>query len=250
MWEAWTVLAALAEATKRVELGTLVLCAAFRNPALVAKMAVALDSISGGRFTLGLGAGWNEPEFRAFGMPFDQRVDRFAEALAIIQPLLKTGQVDFAGRFYQARNCVLRPRGPRSDGPPLLVASFGPRMLRLTAQYADQWNTAFLSRAASLAEPRAALERACADVGRDPATLGVTATVALTYPDLAGELRAVPDPYTKEYLTGTVEEIAAVIGDYATLGVSHLMFHCLPANAAVFARLAESLRLYRATQPR
>src|SRR5581483_531899 len=106
VWEAWTTLSALAEATTTVELGTLVLCAPFRNPALLAKMASALDEISGGRLILGLGSGWHEPELKAFGMPTDRLASRFAEALAIVAPLLRTGAVDFQGEYYQAVDCV------------------------------------------------------------------------------------------------------------------------------------------------
>src|SRR6266498_1202364 len=126
IWECWTMLAALAEATQRVEIGTLVLCNSFRNPAILA-----------------IGAGWNEPEYEAFGLPFDHRVDRFEEALQILKPLLQEGHVDFAGQYYQARNCDIVPRGPRSEGPPLMVGCErgSPRMLKLTAQYADLWNT-------------------------------------------------------------------------------------------------------------
>lgn len=137
IWECWTMLAALAEATQRVEIGTLVLCNSFRHPAILAKMATTLDEVSHGRLILGVGAGWNEPEYQAFGLPFDHRVDRFEEAMQILKPLLRDGQVDFAGQYYQARNCEIVPRGPRSDGPPLLSGGEGPRMLKLTAQYAD-----------------------------------------------------------------------------------------------------------------
>src|SRR5690349_22697743 len=133
IWECWTMLAALAEATQRVEIGTLVLCNSFRHPAILAKMATAVDEVSGGRLILGVGAGWNEPEYQAFGLPFDHRVDRFEEALQILGPLLRDGHVDFAGRYYQARNCEIVPRGPRPEGPPLMVGSEGgPRMLKLT----------------------------------------------------------------------------------------------------------------------
>lgn len=121
IWECWTTLAALAEATKRVELGTLVVCNSFRNPAILAKMTTTVDEISHGRLILGVGAGWNEPEYQAFGLPFDHRVDRFEEALQIIKPMLREGHVDFAGRYYQARNCEDAPRGPRQQGPPLMV---------------------------------------------------------------------------------------------------------------------------------
>jgi len=133
IWECWSILAALAEATERVLLGTLVMCVPFRNPAVLAKMAATVDEISGGRLILGLGAGWHKPEFEAFGVPFDHKVDRFDEALQIMVPLLREGKVDFSGTYYSAPDCQLLPRGPRPRGPEILIASAKPRMLRLTA---------------------------------------------------------------------------------------------------------------------
>ena len=124
-WEAWTLLAGLAAATSRIELGPLVACTNFHNPALLAKQAATIDEISGGRFILGLGAGWNDTEFKAFGFPFDHRIDRFEESFTIIRTLLREGAIDFDGRFYQARDCELIPRGPRPDGPPLMIGSRG-----------------------------------------------------------------------------------------------------------------------------
>src|SRR5512139_317287 len=109
IWECWTFLSALAEATQRVELGTLVACNSFRNPAQLAKMAITLDEVSQGRLILGIGAGWNKPEYDAFGYPYDHRVDRFEEALQIIRPLLKEDRVDFEGKYYQARDCEIKP---------------------------------------------------------------------------------------------------------------------------------------------
>src|SRR5258706_4049985 len=171
-WECFTFLAGLAEATQRIALGTLVACTAFRHPTVLAKMATALDEVSTGRFTLGLGAGWNEAEFSAFGLPFDHRVSRFEEALQIIAPLVRTGQVDFTGTYYRAADCLDLPRGPRQDGPPLLVAGFGPRMIRLAARYADSINTGF-----NIDDPDSAhakIAAACAEVGRDSAALAIT----------------------------------------------------------------------------
>ena len=139
-WECWSMLCAVAAVTTRVELGPLVLCTGFRNPALIAKMADTLDEISGGRLILGLGAGWNEPEYHAFGFPFDHRFGRFAEAFAIIRTLLKTGHIDFEGTYYTARDCELRPRGPRPDGPPLMIGSQGGKMLELTLPHVRYWN--------------------------------------------------------------------------------------------------------------
>src|SRR4029079_4545265 len=171
IWEGWPMLAALPEATERVEIGTLVLCNSFRNPAILAKMATTADEVSHGRLILGIGAGWNEPEYQAFGLPFDHRVDRCEEALQILRPLLRDGHVDFAGRYYQARDCEDAPRGPRPEGPLLMVGSEGgPRMLRLTAQYADLWNTVYMGGPEAIAGPLAKMRAACEAIGRDPAT--------------------------------------------------------------------------------
>ena len=241
IWECWTMLAALAEATRRVEIGTLVLCTSFRHPAILAKMATAADEVSGGRLILGVGAGWNEPEYQAFGLPFDHRVDRFAEALQILKPLLREGHVDFAGQYYHARNCDNVPRGPRRDGPPLLVGSEGPRMLKLTAQYADLWNTGYMGQPETMAEPLARMAAACREVGRDPATLGITALIGLWFPDLQAKKPGFfPTP-----LTGTVQEIAAAMRGYAELGVQHIMFQCEPYTPEALRRLTEALHLYR-----
>ena len=129
-WEAWTLLAGLSAVTSRVELGPLVACTNFHNPALLAKQAATIDEISGGRFVLGLGAGWNRTEFDAFGFPYDHRIDRFEEAFTIIRTLLRDGAIDFDGRFYQARDCELLPRGPRPAGPPLMIGSARPAHAR------------------------------------------------------------------------------------------------------------------------
>jgi probable F420-dependent oxidoreductase len=241
IWECWTMLAALAEATQRVEIGTLVLCNSFRNPAILAKMATTADEVSGGRLILGVGAGWNEPEYQAFGLPFDHRVDRFEEALQILKPLLREGHVDFAGQYYQARNCDDVPRGPRQAGPPLLVGSEGPRMLKLTAQYADLWNTGYMGQPETMASRLAKIEAACREIGRDPATIGITALIGLWFP----ELQAQKPSFFDNPLTGTVQEIAAAMRGYAQLGVEHVMFQCEPYIAEARQRLTEALQLYR-----
>ena len=111
-WECWSVLSAVAAITTRVEIGPLVLCTAFRNPGLIAKMAATVDEISGGRLILGLGAGWHEPEYSAFGFPFDHRVGRFKEAYTIIRALLREGEIDFEGKFFTLRDCEIRPARP------------------------------------------------------------------------------------------------------------------------------------------
>ncbi|HEV8697191.1 MAG TPA: LLM class flavin-dependent oxidoreductase [Candidatus Limnocylindrales bacterium] len=240
IWECWTILAALAEATHRVELGTLVLAMPFRNPAILAKLATALDEVSGGRLVLGVGAGWNEPEYQAFGLPFDHRVDRFEEALQILKPLLREGRVDLDGAYYQARDAEDLPRGPRADGPPLMIGAEGPRMLRLTAQYADQWNIGYLGGPETLAGPLARIEAACAEVGRDPRTLGVTVLIGLWFPDLEPAKPAFLDLP----LTGSAQDIAAAMRGYAELGVEHLMFQCEPYVPEALERLTAALRIY------
>src|SRR3954466_11928184 len=142
-WEAWTLLSAIAASTTRIELGPLVACTNFHNPAVLAKQAALIDEVSGGRFVLGLGAGWNETEFRAFGFPFDHRIDRFEEAFTIVRTLLRDGRIDHAGRFFEPRDSELLPRPARPGGPPLLVGSVGARMLRITIPHVDAWNAWF-----------------------------------------------------------------------------------------------------------
>jgi probable F420-dependent oxidoreductase len=241
IWECWTVLSALAEATRRVELGPLVLCNSMRNPAMLAKMATTLDEVSQGRLVLGIGAGWNEPEYQAFGLPFDHRVDRLEEALRVLSPLLQDGHTDFAGRYYQARDCEIAPRGPRSAGPPLLVGGEGPRLLALAARYGDMWNTGYMGEPDTMAKPLAKIEAACHRAGRDPATLGVTALIGLWFPDLRPDKPAA----FENLLTGTPSEIAAAMRGYAELGVPHIMFQCVPFNERSLQRLTEALQLYR-----
>jgi probable F420-dependent oxidoreductase len=241
IWECWTVLAALAEATQRVEIGPLVLCNSFRNPAILAKMATTLDEVSGGRLILGVGAGWNEPEYQAFGLPFDHRVSRFEEALQILRPLLRDGHVDFEGQYYQARNCDDVPRGPRPEGPPLMVGCESPRMIKLAARYADLWNIGYMGQPETMAGPLASIEAACGQVGRDPATVGVTALIGLWFPGLQEEK---PGFFDKP-LTGTVEEIAAAMRGYAELGVRHIIVQCVPFNEQSLQQLTEAFRLYR-----
>jgi probable F420-dependent oxidoreductase len=240
IWECWTLLCALAEATESVELGTLVLCNPFRNPALLAKMAHTLDEISDGRLILGIGAGWHEPEFDAFGFPFDHRVGRLEEALQILQPLLKGKTVDFEGEYYQAKNCVVTPAGPRPDGIPLLMGAFGPRMLRLTAEYADMWNTVWHGDVAGTTERVAQVKAACEKAGRDPATLTITAGLSVAYPDL-GDAR----PFAREPLGGSAAEVAAAFAAYEAAGISHLIVQATPTGPESLARLLEAVAAYR-----
>src|SRR4051812_2957475 len=139
-YEAWTTLAAIAAATTRAEIGPLVASTSFHAPAMLAKQAATVDAISGGRLIVALGAGWNAREYRAFGFPYDRRVSRFAEALAIIAALLRDGRCTFAGEFYAVDDCVLDPPPSRPGGPPIMLGSTGPRMLGIGLRVVDAWN--------------------------------------------------------------------------------------------------------------
>jgi alkanesulfonate monooxygenase SsuD/methylene tetrahydromethanopterin reductase-like flavin-dependent oxidoreductase (luciferase family) len=227
IWECWSLLAALAAVTHRVELGSLVACTAFRSPALLAKMADTIDEISGGRLIVGLGAGWDGPENQAFDMKSDHRVDRFEEALQIIVPLLRTGRVDFTGTYYQARECELRPRGPRPGGPPILIGAKGPRMLRLAATYADLWNAEGPGhRPEEMSTRRAAGDAACVAVGRDPATLGRSASVVINLP--MGQGWQPSSAQGKQQGPTSPEEVAEALRGYAREGLSHVQLWLTP----------------------
>lgn len=249
IWESWSILAALAEATERVELGPLVMCVPFRHPALLAKMAITIDEVSGGRFILGLGAGWHQPEFDAFGVPFAHLADQFEDGLKIISPLLREGKVDFRGAYFSAPDCEMRPRGPRPGGPPILISSRGKRMLRLTAQYADQWNAAWSGRPTLFRERHAALVAACQEAGRDPATIAVTVGLYILYPEHLSQAEAetLPASYydPDKALRGTPEEIAVGLRAYADLGVAHLICNLIPSTTETFTELTKALRLLR-----
>jgi alkanesulfonate monooxygenase SsuD/methylene tetrahydromethanopterin reductase-like flavin-dependent oxidoreductase (luciferase family) len=243
-WECWSLLAALAAATIGVELGPLVSCTAYRNPALLAKMASTVDEISGGRLVLGLGAGWAESEFRAFGFPFDHRVSRFEEAIRIISDLLRNGRVDFSGAFHSAHDCELRPLGPRPHGPSIMVGASGPRMHVLTARYADDWNADFGSTPESIRSLNDAVDTACREVGRDPATLKRSASVLV---DVAGHGQLgdhwVADSRAGRALSGSTEELATVLRSYADAGIGHVQVWLDPNTVAGVEAFAPVLRL-------
>ena len=238
MWESWSVLAALAAATSTITLGTFVACTSFRNPALLAKSAVTVDEISGGRLVLGLGAGWHEPEYQAFGYPFDHRASRFEEAFTIIRSLIQDGHVDFEGRYHQARDCELRPWGPRQGRLPLMIGSNGPRVLRIAAPHVQAWNSDWTYGPAEIARLRRLVDEACVDVGRDPATLERTAGVVIDLPvrDPVRDGRAstrgatAPGIEPARPATGSHEELAALLRGYANEGVTHLQAWIDPSD--------------------
>lgn len=236
--EGWTLLTAIAARVPRLTLGPIVAATPFRNPAVLAKSAVTLDEISGGRLVLGLGAGILEAEFRAFGIPFDHRFDRFEEALQIIVSLLRTGRADVHGQYHRAEECVLVP-GPPPGGIPVMIGGKGPRMLELAARFADWWNGYWIRSPAELGEYRTRLERACTDAGRDePPTISVLAHALLA--------DAPADDDTETTVRGTPPELAAALAAYAAAGVDHLMLRAIPQTPAALTTLSEALALSRA----
>jgi alkanesulfonate monooxygenase SsuD/methylene tetrahydromethanopterin reductase-like flavin-dependent oxidoreductase (luciferase family) len=245
-WEAWTSLAAIAAVTERVQIGPLVACTSFHNPAVLAKKAATLDEISGGRLILGLGAGWNETEYRAFGLAYDHRVSRFEEAFTIIRTLLRDGRCDFDGTYYQVRDLELLPRGPRPDGPPLMVGSEGERMLGITLPHVQAWNAWFAwfdNRLDRYRELRDRIDAACRAAGRDPAEVERTAALFVAFPDAVGRSmgdRTAPDTSP---LPSEPAALAAALRDFAGEGVGHVQLVLDPITADSIARLEPVLAL-------
>ncbi|MFQ5522901.1 MAG: LLM class flavin-dependent oxidoreductase [Acidimicrobiia bacterium] len=243
-WEAWSLLAALAEATERVELGPLVAATAFHSPAMLAKKAATVDEISGGRLILGLGAGWHRPEFDAYGFPYDHRVSRFEEAFTIIRTLIREGTIDFQGRFYTLKEMELLPRA-RADMK-LMVGSNGPRMLRITAPWVDFWNTWHVwygNRAGGLAPLIAQLDQACLDAGRDPSEVERTAAVYVSLSRGTGRIAGSEDRPQAPPISGSHEEIAAELAKFAGAGISHLQVVVDPIDETAVEELAEIVAL-------
>ena len=245
-WEAWTVLSAIAAVTERVQIGPLVACTSFHNPAMLAKKAATLDEISGGRLILGLGAGWNETEYRAFGFPYDHRVSRFEEAFTIIRTLLRDGRCDFEGRYYQVRDLELLPRGPRPEGPLLMVGSDGERMLAITLPHVQAWNCWFawfdndVGRYPAL---RDRIDAACRTAGREPTEVERTAALFVAFPDAVG--RSMGDQSAPETrpLPSEPRLLAGALRGFADEGVGHVQLVLDPITAESIARLEPVLAL-------
>ncbi len=243
-WEAWSLLAALAEATERVQIGPLVAATSFHSPPMLAKKAATVDEISGGRLILGLGAGWNETEYRAYGFPFDQRASRFDEAFTIIRTLLRDGAIDFDGRYYQARDCELVPMSPRPGGPPLMIGSRGPRVLRIAAPHVELWNgwhAWFGNTPEGLAALQGEVDAACRDTGRDPATLERTVAVMVQFPEGAGRASGDPEQWNSTAIPGDPETLAPALQAFAAAGVAHVQLVLDPITEESIAALAPTL---------
>lgn len=231
VWESLTMVSALAAVTSRVTIGTAVTRSVYRNPTLLAKMAETIDEISGGRFILGLGAGSNEGDNRQFGFPEDHPISRFEEALTITHALLRTGKVSYSGRYYQAQECSLSPRGPRPHGPPIMIAASRPRMMRLAAKYADAWTSLILPNSPDdWQEDLAAIARACAEEGRDPASLQKVAAV------LVAQSPSVEHPYG-DAMSGDPDQVAEGINRFFEAGFHEVIVYPAPNSPDAIAAL-------------
>jgi alkanesulfonate monooxygenase SsuD/methylene tetrahydromethanopterin reductase-like flavin-dependent oxidoreductase (luciferase family) len=244
-WEVWTSLAALAAVTQRVELGPLVASTSFHAPAMLAKQAATVDAISGGRLVLGLGAGWNEREYRAFGFAYDHRVSRFEEAFTIVRRLLREGRADVDGEYYRVEGCVLDPP-PRPGGPPLMLGSTGPRMMRIGLPHVDAWNvwwSDYGNTPAGFAAVRDRVEEAAAAAGRAPGEVAATAAVLVALPGATGRLMGETYDAPVPPVHGSPADIAGHLAALAAAGATHLQLVLDPITEASVERLAESLAI-------
>ena len=243
-WEAWTSLAAIAVATQRVEIGPLVASTSFHAPAMLAKQAATVDGISGGRLILGLGAGWNEREYRAFGFPYDHRVSRFEEAFTVIRTLLRDGHTDFDGAYYRVENCVLDPRPVRPGGPPLMLGSVGPRMMRIGLPHVDAWNVWWSDYGNSpqgFAMVKHRVDEAAAEAGRRPEDLSATAAVLVGLAGGGGRVMGGNSKPPVQPVQGSPDDIAAHITAMADAGADHVQLVVDPITQESIERLADTL---------
>jgi probable F420-dependent oxidoreductase len=242
-WEAWTLLAALAAATQHVDLGPLVACAAFHPPGVIAKMTATLAEVSGGRFVLGLGAGWNEEEFRAFGLPFDHRVSRFEESFAIVRRLLAGERVTLDGRHWRAHDAVLIPAP--TTRPRLMIGSNGPRMLAITLPHVDAWNTwyeDFGNSPEGFAKLNDRISGAAHAAGRDPAQIQRSACVLVALDGAGGERPSTPEVPPLE---GSSRQIAASLRELAEAGADEVILVVSPITERSIRQLGEVVALLK-----
>ncbi len=225
-WESWTILSALAAVTGKIAIGPLVACTAIRHPALLAKMSDTLDEVSSGRLLLGLGSGierspsvTEKPELPRFGCASDHLLGRFEEAVQIIVRLLRQGQLDFEGTYYQVRDCELKPRGPSQKGPPVWIGASGPRMLQIAARWADALNINIpLTSPDVLSVPLAAFRDCCHQINRDPSQVLLSGYAIITFAgtgvDKSGR--------RSRAISGTPEDIAHRLHALHQAGVAHI----------------------------
>ena len=213
-FEGWTLLAALAARTHRIRIGVLVSSNTFRHPALLAQQAVTLDHVSNGRLELGLGAGWFVPEHERFGITFPdpgERVDRFREAVEIIDSLLRNETTTFDGRYYRLSGAYVRPAPVQRPRPPLTLGAHKTRMLRVCAEYADTWNS--FGTVGEMRERNLILDDHCAAIGRDPGE------IRRSFYGWASKMeeQGLPDPWQ------SAAAFEDVVGRYAAVGIDEFL---------------------------
>ena len=240
-WDAFSVLAALAVATERVTLGPLVACLAFHPPGMIARMTAAIDEISRGRFVLGVGSGWNEKEFRAFGFPFDHLASRFLESFEVVRRLLDGERVTSKGEYWSVEDAVLLP--PPARRTPLMLGSQGPRQLAATLPYADSWNTwytSFGNTAEGFAPLNEWISEAARAAGREPGEIERSACVFLAFQAESSER-----PHTDEAppLIGDAEHVARELRAYADAGADELILVLDPITEESVRKCAAALEL-------
>ncbi len=241
-WDGVAMLGAIAAVTSRIRVGSWVMSALHRNPGIIAKAVESLDEISGGRFVFGFGAGHAGPgQAHAFGLPEDHVYERFEEALQIIVPLLRGGHADFEGRYHAAHNLDQRPLGPRPGKIPIMLAGHGPKGCRHAARLADIWSC-YAEATSDLADLQPKLDgllAACAEVGRDPSTIGRSAGVEVA--PLTAPVDAPPG-----FIAGSAEAIADTFRSFQAAGFTQVEVLLTPCNRAAVEALAPVLELLAA----
>jgi probable F420-dependent oxidoreductase len=238
-WDAWTLLAGLAMATERVSIGPLVACTAFHRPGVLARIAAAVDELSGGRLVVGLGTGWNEPEFTAFDIPFDDRLARFTEAFEIIRRLLAGERVTYSGTYEAVNDAVLLP--PPARRPPLMIGASRTRTLEAAIPYVDAWNT-WYEWYGNTPDGFAAASRRVDDIarraGREPDAIAHSACVLVVVNRHAGERPLVEKAPPLE---GSAEAVSAFLRDLAAAGADEAILVASPINESSIRILGRAL---------
>ena len=258
MLECWTLMSAMAEITQRIRIGTMVLCNAFRSPALLAKMTATLDVISHGRLECALGAGWYEKEFRQYGFAFPavaMRIKQLEESIEIIKRMWTQDEASFHGTYYTIEGAVNNPKPLQKPHPPLHIGGRGEKlMLRLVAKHADLWN---VSAGTSLEEYRhkaAVLEQHCHAVGRDPASIARSRQMIVVLGDNPADLgKKIRQAQERFALFGTMQQVAirgtpeaciAQIQESIALGVTYFVFFLSEVSIHPETQGIETLRLF------
>lgn len=238
-WDAWTLLAGIAGVTETITLGPLVACTAFYRPGVLARTAAAVDELSGGRLVVGLGAGWNETEFRAFGIPFDHRIGRFEESFEIIRRLLAGERVTFTGAYEAVSDAVLLP--PPRRHPPLMIGASSRRMLEATLPYVDAWNTWYEwygNTPDGFAAANRVVDETARRAGRDPREILRSACVLVV---VDGEAAERPPSEGIRPLNGSAEQLGAALRELADAGADEAILVLSPIKERSVRLMGDAL---------